>query len=213
MHGLAASLGGTGARCGASLCVLLVGCGGSALRVAEAPLYRAEAIVVLGNRPPVDAEGRVRPELRRRIEKGVALYHAGIAPRMVMTGGVAPSGHVEAEVMREHAVSLGVPASAITLEPRSRDTIENAGFSVALLCGADRRCVPSVVVVSTPFHLRRAERLFECAGAEVQLAPAEVPEDPEYARRLTFYEGIVRVYYGFIDECGRVRRARARGAE
>lgn len=192
--------------------IVIVGLVGCAQRlVPELPTpRRADAIVVLGNRPPVDEQGEVRPELRRRVEEGVRLFHEGLAPRMIMTGGPAPSGHIEAEVMRDLAVELGVPREAIGVEGRSRDTIENAGFTLRLLCGDDESCVPSVIVVSTRYHLARARRLFECAGARVQIAASALPDDePNYAKRLGFSERFVRLYYGFIRPCDRVQRARA----
>lgn len=178
--------------------------------VTSAPsLPRADAIVVLGNRPPVDADGKVRPELRRRVETGVRLWKEGRAPLLVMTGGPAPSGHVEAEVMRELAVTLGVPRDAIRVEGRSRDTIENAGFTLAMLCEADASCEPRLLVVSSPFHLPRAGELFECAGARVVVAPTPVPEDdPSYEETFTRSESFVRFAYSFVDPCERARRAR-----
>lgn len=178
--------------------------------------------MVLGNRPPVDAEGRVRPELRRRVETGVRLWKEGRAPLLVMTGGPAPSGHVEAEVMRELAVELGVPHDAIRIEGRSRDTIENAGFTLAMLCDEHEtretpdRCEPRLLVVSSPFHLPRAGELFECAGARVVVAPTPLPDDPEhaetYAETFTRSESFVRFAYAFVDPCDRARRARGRSA-
>lgn len=193
--------------------VLLGACTPHALVPPTRTPERAHAIVVLGNRPPVDPDGNVRPELRRRVETGVRLFHEGVAPRLVMAGGPAPSGHVEAEVMRELAISLGVPEEVIVVEPSSTDTIENAGFTVALLCGADPLCSPRLVVVTSPYHLRRAGELFACAGAEVQLAATPVPDDdPGYARRFAFVERFVRVYYGFVDPCERARHARRSAA-
>lgn len=178
----------------------------------HAPPADADAIVVLGNRPPVDERGQVRPELRRRVETGVRLWREGRAPLLVMTGGLAPSGHVEAEVMRELAVSLGVPREAIRVEGRSQDTIENAGFTLALLCGDRATCEPHLLVVSSPFHLPRAEELFACAGARVALAPTPLPDDePEYVERFVRSEGFVRFAYAFVDPCARVREARGRG--
>ena len=168
------------------------------------PPSEAEAIVVLGNRPPVDERGQVRPELRARVEAGVQAYRRGLAPLMVMTGGPAPSGHVEAEVMKALAVELGVPASAIRVEGRSRDTIANARFTVELLCdGRPEPCRPSVIVVSTRHHLERAQRLFECAGARVQLVPSALEVTGAHRMR----EGFVRLYYGFVDSCERARTA------
>lgn len=141
------------------------------------------------------------PETRRRVERGVALFHEGFATTLVMTGGPAPHDRIEAEVMRDLAISLGVPAEAIRIEPRSRDTIENARFTVAMLCEGEPLCFPSVIVVSTPYHLERAGRLFECAGARVQLAGTEIPPESSYRRRLGFSERAVRFYYALIDEC------------
>ncbi len=62
-------------------------------------------------------------------------------------------------------------------------------------------CFPSVIVVSTPYHLKRAGPLFECAGARVQLAGTEIPSGAGYARRLAFSERAVRFYYALFDEC------------
>lgn len=179
-------------------------------------LPRADAIVVLGNRPPVDERGHVRPELRRRVETGVRLWKEGRAPLLVMTGGLAPSGHVEAEVMRELAVELGVPRDAIRIEGRSRDTIENAGFTLAMLCEAREDCEPRLLVVSSPFHLPRAGELFECAGARVVVAPTPLPDDPDhaetYAETFTRSESFVRFAYAFVDPCARARRARGQSS-
>ena len=178
----------------------LVSCGHGHVQRA---LRSADAIVVLGNRPPTDAEGNVMPETRRRVTRGVALYRAGLADALLMTGGPAPHDRIEAEVMRDLAIELGVPASAIRLEKRSTDTIENARHSMALLCD-EAPCYPSVIVVSSPYHLERARRLFECAGFRVQTAETEVPEGP-YGRRFSFSEMMVRFAYAFIDECARAR--------
>ncbi|MFE0131219.1 YdcF family protein [Streptomyces sp. NPDC059037] len=55
------------------------------------------------------------------------LYHRGLAPLIVFTGAasrttreVMPKG--EAEHYRERALELGVPADAILVEPRARNT-------------------------------------------------------------------------------------------
>jgi len=158
----------------------------------------ADAIVVLGNRPPVEPDGSVRFETQKRVEAGVRVYRRGLAPILLMAGGPAPSGHVEAEVMRDLAIELGVPAAAIRIEPRSTDTIENARFGVTVLCeGREQPCTPEVIVVTSPYHLRRAEHLFECAGARVQTHAADVP--PSIGR--VFSESFIRVMYGLTREC------------
>lgn len=179
---------------------LLAATGGCATVPPPQALGPADAIVVLGNRPPVEPDGSVRYETRARVEAGVRVYRRGLAPIVLMAGGPAPSGHVEAEVMRDLAIELGVPPEAIRIEPRSTDTIENARFSVALLCeDQPEPCVPKVILVTSPYHLRRAEHLFECAGARVQIQAADLEPPPGRV----FSESFLRVMYGFIPECRR----------
>lgn len=138
------------------------------------------------------------------MEAGIELFQQGVAPLMVMTGGDA-GGVIEAEVMRELAVSRGVPPGAILVESRADSTITNARNSVRLLRRhlGRRRC--SVIVVSSPYHLARARRLFRCAGADVQIAPAAVPDSAAYRVGFTAYEIMVRGIYLFMDECKRAR--------
>ncbi|MFK7998163.1 MAG: YdcF family protein [Polyangiales bacterium] len=164
------------------------------------PLRQADVIVVLGNRPPTDAEGNVMPETRRRVTAGVELFHAGLAEGMLMAGGPAPHDRVESEVMRDLAVELGVPAEVIRIERRSRNTIENARNTLEILCDGAAPCYPSIILVSSPYHLRRARYLFECAGARVQTAASEDPGG-SYGRRFVFSEHMVAFAYGFVDEC------------
>jgi len=197
-RGLALLLGlsAVAAGCGATL--------GRELLLPRRRLAPADAIVVLGNRPPLDAEGRVAPETARRVRRGVELYERGLAPVLVVTGGPAPHGGTEADVMARYAEELGVPPEAILREARARDTADNARHSVALLC-EERPCRPSVIVVSSPYHLRRARRLFECAGAEVQHAGTEIPDDIGYQASFTAYEYGVALAYVFDDACARAR--------
>jgi len=175
----------------------LTGCGrplGQELFAPPERLERAEAIVVLGNRPPRDAEGRVAPETARRVAHGVALYRRGLAPTLLMAGGPAPGGGTEADVMAAHARALGVPTDAIRRERRSRDTSENARNAVASLCGGRPGCAPRVLVVTSPYHLRRALRLFRCAGARPIGAPTSIPDDVGYQASFTAYEYAVGIY-------------------
>lgn len=171
-------------------------------------LEPAEAIVVLGNRPPRGADGKVAAETRRRVEAGVALYERGLAPRLLVTGGPTKEG-VEADVMAALARELGVPSDALMLERRATDTITNARESVDLLCAGHAPCRPRLIVVSNPYHLARAKRLFECAGAEVTVANSEMPRPYSYRLKWSAYEAIVSLYYLFIDECSRAHGVRS----
>jgi uncharacterized SAM-binding protein YcdF (DUF218 family) len=181
--------------------------GGCATGRAQGSDAARDAIVVLGHRPARDEHG-VEPELRLRTERGIALHRAGRAPLLVFTGGPDGSGESEAHVMAELARGAGVPDSALRLESASQDTIENARFTVAMLARELGRA-PRVVVVTSDYHVKRAARLFRCAGADVQ--GEGVPLDAlrgmdRFSRR--FRERVVRVSYWFFDECASVKAAR-----
>ena len=130
----------------------------------------AEVVVVLGAR--VLPGGEPSPALRARVERAVALYHQGLAPRLLFSGGVGLHPPSEAHVMRELALRLGVPARACLLEDQSRSTEENARGCARVLGALGAR---RVVVVSDPFHLLRARQYFRLHGLEVATSPALVP--------------------------------------
>ena len=188
-----------------------LGCGmpGSELLLPPRPLRRADAIVVLGNRPPTDAEGQITPELARRMRRGVELFERGLAPRLVVTGGES-RGVVEADVMARYAEARGVPARAVVRERRASDTAENAGFSVRALCEGRSGCTPRVIVVTSPHHLGRAVALFRCAGAHVQHAASDPPEDRGAQMAAAAYEYAVRLAYIVDDACARAATAARR---
>ena len=79
-----------------------------------------DAAIVLG--ASVGPDGRPSPALLRRVARGVALYHAGQAGRLLMSGGVGRHPPAEADVMRDLAVQAGVPAACVLTELRSRTT-------------------------------------------------------------------------------------------
>ncbi len=80
----------------------------------------------------------------------------------------------EAEHYRERAMELGVPADAILVEPRARNTGENIRFSRALL--EERRVsVSSVLLISKPYEERRAYATARKLWPEVEWLSASTP--------------------------------------
>ncbi len=117
------------------------------------PAGTFDAIVVAGCR--VMPDGTASPALRRRALVAVELYRAGVAPRVVLTGGVGDAPPSEARVAAALVREAGVPDGALLLEERSASTEENARFAAQEL-GAGAR----VVVVTDAYHVFRAERVF-----------------------------------------------------
>lgn len=117
-------------------------------------LQPADAVLVLGNR--AYRNGAPNPCLTGRVDTGVALVRAGLAPQLVLSGGVdREDGRVEADVMLQHARGIGHPGPVL-LEARSDSTRENLALSLPVLQAAGAK---RVIVVSEPYHLWRVERL------------------------------------------------------
>jgi uncharacterized SAM-binding protein YcdF (DUF218 family) len=106
-----------------------------------------------------------------RLWHAARLYHAGKAPRLLLSGGVTRTGDgSEAEAMRRFLVEMGVPAAAIVLESGSQNTAGNAALTAQML---KAQGVDSIVLVTSALHMPRARRLFDQAGLKVQAAPTD----------------------------------------
>lgn len=112
-------------------------------------------------------------------ETTVDLYKRGMTPLIVFTGATSPTTKErmprgEAVHYRERALELGVPSSAVLVEPKARNTGENISFSKVLLeeAGAD---VSSVLLVSKPYEERRAYATACSLWPGVQFVSASTP--------------------------------------
>lgn len=119
-------------------------------------LSRFDAIIVLGS--PADSDGNPSPEQLARVSEGVHEYQRGVAPRLILTGGAAHNRFVEARVMARSAQALGIPESAIFVEPEAQDTIQNACYSVRIMKAHGWH---SAEVISSEWHLKRAGLIFD----------------------------------------------------
>jgi uncharacterized SAM-binding protein YcdF (DUF218 family) len=143
---------------------------------ANAPPCCYDAIVVLGGgilpaMPPARAEPDLTDSADRMWE-AARLYHRGVAPRIVVSGGgfMAPAGHpetTEAEAMRRFLIALGVPDGAIVSESASLNTIDNMRNIHAMV--KDQR----VALVTSAYHMPRALRV----AANEKLNVAAFPTD------------------------------------
>jgi uncharacterized SAM-binding protein YcdF (DUF218 family) len=109
-----------------------------------------DAIVVLGT--PSKADGTPSAEQRERVLEGVREYKAGVAPRLIMTGGAAHNSLVEAHTMAIYAESQGVPTSDVIEEDQAQNTVQNMYYSAQIM---HEHGWSSAEIVSSPYHLGR----------------------------------------------------------
>lgn len=128
------------------------------LAIASRPVEPLDAIIVLG--APLTADGKLTRVLAERVAAAAELYHAGAAPRVVVSGGVTQGApRAEADALAEGLRAAGVPD--VIVERTSLSTYENARNCADLLFpdGAKR-----VWLVTQPFHAKRAAWLFRHLG-------------------------------------------------
>jgi uncharacterized SAM-binding protein YcdF (DUF218 family) len=143
--------------------------------VSDTSLDHFDAILVLGS--PADADGNPTPTQLARVTEAVREYERGVAPRLIVSGGAVANRFVEAGVMARTAEAQGIPADAVFIEPRARDTIQNACYAARILKAHGWN---SVEVVSSASHLPRAGLIFSALPLQWRLHAAP-PLEPEPA--------------------------------
>ena len=96
---------------------------------------------------------------------GIALFKAGKAQKLVFTGGKMPWDKVkktEGEVLKEFAISNGIPAEKLMVTKDVETTADEA-MAVKELISPNKK----IILVTSAFHMYRAQRLFEKQGIEV----------------------------------------------
>jgi uncharacterized SAM-binding protein YcdF (DUF218 family) len=169
---------------------------------AAAPLVRsvppaaADAIVVFAG--GVGESGKAGGGAQERIARAVDLFKSGYAPVMILSSGYVYS-FKEAEVMRALAVDQGVPASAIVLERRAANTYQNVTFVDEILREHGWR---RVLLVSSPYHMRRALLVWHKQAPEVTVLPSPVAQSQfyEHTRGATLEQvrGILQEYVAIL---------------
>lgn len=121
---------------------------GHALAI-EDPLEKADAIVAISG------------DTGARTSTAVSLWKQGFAPLIVFSGSALdPDSVSSAEIMRREALRQGVPENATVIEPASATTEDNATEVAKLM--VDRK-LRSAILVTSPYHQRRADMLFKRA--------------------------------------------------
>ena len=93
---------------------------------------------------------------------GIALFKAGKAQKLVFTGVKIPwdkAEKTEGEVLKEYAISNGLPTKKIFVTKDVENIAEEA-VAVKELISPSKR----IILVTSAFHMYRAKRLFEKQG-------------------------------------------------
>jgi len=155
---------------------------------------QAAAIVVMG---AAQYDGRPSPVFAARLDHAVELYRAGIAPRLIVTGGKAEGDRTtEAASARAYAIAHGVPRDAILVEDQSRTTLESIRGVRGLL--REHELADAVFVSDRP-HMLRVLRMAADEGITAWGSPtatSPIEGDPLKRMDATLHElGALALYF------------------
>ncbi|HEX7347214.1 MAG TPA: YdcF family protein [Candidatus Limnocylindrales bacterium] len=140
----------------------------------------ADAIVVMG---AAQYDGRPSPVFAARLDHAIELFHEGIAPRLIVTGGKQEGDRTtEAASARIYAVQHDVPDEAILSEDQSRTTLQSIRGVAAVMRDQG---FESAVFVSDPSHMLRVLRMASDQGITAFGSPTRTsPLERDALRRV-----------------------------
>jgi uncharacterized SAM-binding protein YcdF (DUF218 family) len=141
-------------------------------------LVTYDALVLLGCRI---TPGALPPAAERRVARAAQAFEASLAPRVVVSGGRAWEGLMEADRLARELVNRGVPESALLVERMSLTTLDNARCTARLLAPLGVR---RVGLVTCDWHLGRALWSFRREGFDAEGVAAISPPLPPHRRAL-----------------------------
>jgi vancomycin permeability regulator SanA len=123
-----------------------------------AQLTDVDCILVLGC--GVRADGSPSDMLYDRLRRGVELYEAGAAPKLLMTGDHGRENYDEVDVMKSFAVDAGIASENVFMD--------HAGFSTyeSMYRAKEIFQAKKVIIVTQQYHLYRAIYIAESLGLE-----------------------------------------------
>ncbi len=128
------------------------------LSAEEAAELDADCILILGC--GVREDGTPSLMLEDRLETGIALYEAGAAEKLLMSGDHGRKEYDEVNTMKDFAMERGIPSEDIFMD--------HAGFSTydSMYRARDVFCAEKIIIVTQAYHLPRALYVAEKLGLE-----------------------------------------------
>jgi uncharacterized SAM-binding protein YcdF (DUF218 family) len=172
--------------------------------LAAAAIYTVALVIVLvvsqqDERRPVDAivvlgaaqyNGRPSPVLRARLDHALALYREGMAPRIIVTGGVGRGDTTsEATVGRQYLLARGVDPQVVIEQAHGRST---QASMTAVADWLQQKDLDRVLLVSDPFHMFRLRLEARRTDLEAYTSTTEsspISDNPVLELRYLFAEG------------------------
>jgi uncharacterized SAM-binding protein YcdF (DUF218 family) len=109
-------------------------------------------------------------ETTDRLLYAVKMYYQGRVDKIVISSGsgnLINNQHKEADYVRDFLISINFPEEDIIVENRSKNTFENAKFTVELL--KEQSDSSSFLLFTSSMHMKRARACFQKQGLDVDI--------------------------------------------
>ena len=165
------------------------------LKISDRPV-KADAIVVFAG--GAGESGKEGQGYEERVDYAVDLYNKGYASHLIFSSGYTYAIK-EVDIMKALAVSMGVPASAITLENKSGYTYDFVRNTKEIL---DRNGWHSMLLVSSPYHMRRVSLVYKKMGNGPKVTYTPILNSKFYSHGIGAspeqVKGILHEYAGIV---------------
>lgn len=133
---------------------------------AAAELADVDCIIVLGCY--VREDGSLSDMLHDRLQRGIEVYKAGAAPKLLMSGDHGRTDYNEVGAMKQYAVDQGIPSENVFMDHAGFSTYETV-YRAKEIFQADK-----VIIVTQEYHLYRALHIAERLGVEAYGVSADL---------------------------------------
>lgn len=138
-------------------------------RAAKNPVVRqADVIVVLGT---AQLNGRPGEALEARLVEAKRIYDLGYASTIITVGAGAPGDRTTEAASSKYWLRMnGIPAKKITAIEEGRDTLVSTKAYAAVM---KKRYVSDVIIVTDPYHCKRAMAMANDQGVVSTCSPVQ----------------------------------------
>jgi len=154
-------------------------------------MKKYDCMIVCGY--PAKENGEPSELMKTRVERAVELWENKRASYLIFSGAAVANRHVEAQVMKSYAVSLGVPKDCIIEEKRAVSTYHNMMYCSEIM---KEKNFCDCIVVTNGWHIRKARHYARKFELDHVMAKAKNPPNESLFRTMWRYISInVHMFY------------------
>lgn len=123
---------------------------------------------------PANDDGTPSKIMKSRVNTGIWLYKTDKIKKLILSGGAVKNEFIEAQVMKDYALSLGVKNEDIIVESNSRSTYHNLMYCRNIVSENNFK---DCLVITNSWHLRKADHYARKFNLNYNMYQAKKPEE------------------------------------